>query len=1250
MINAINPKKWPLLKCNTKNEITCYNCAYIHPINSAGNCIRRNNPKSQNPLYICSGTCVNEMQNQLDSNVNNKRQRSNNIENVNTREDFNYSTQRSTPSINISSNNNLNHNYNNHILMEGDNVFKETDYPEISEDTPNSLFEYVLSPTFPSNWTSETKLIDLNITTDFPLFKLLGPSMKYVINHCKELINETLLFYYNKIKIDNTLHNWKCAILVPIILFTMIKENSPIAQLKEKIRILKLDCIHIFKIKHFPGFSKKPKPAKVSNPYFQQISRMNKYLAEGFIGKAAQALVSDDITTNEDQNNNSSFLKLHPLRNTHKHYEIPEELNNEVDLPPINFNQVLHVISHLDTSKAAGIDRFSNKIIKSLIFSGTDKKPNSSGVFLIETLYWLINSIYTFNSCPLEVLDYFDSDSCTMIQKAGSVKQRPIKIGTLFKMINDKIRAQILRTASKDIFKDMQYINENNSADKLIHSAQASLTIDNMLHQFSTKDTLYTDFSSAFQNIDRTEILKQLAITCPELVKHFQNRFNNQSKVHLMNNDNITSILNSSGVPQGSPCSSNNFAYGANSHNQNTKNILLETDQNAIMKSFADDNSYKANHISICQALQYIQQNGALKGLFLNPSKSLILLGYKIDSLELTQHIQNFINLGIPVDNIHINPLNATNNEEAIQLQQSFGHITMGIPVGHDSYVKNCMDNFKNSIEEYFAKIQQRIPDNLQLQMHIISKTAIHKITHIMRGLPYHQIKDFLDHFNHIQKQFICNMLNISELSDETYKWICHPKGVGLSNPDDITDAAYISSIVASMDEILKIMPNFKDHCIHYYSENLEYNCGLVSNFVKAIKYIQQYIDMDLLFLLNLHQNDEYDIKNLQHDITTSILENRFSEIQIYIKQQHIVTQQLFETFKNKSTAKQFLLYTPKNSKDPCFMENSLFKVALSRFCLIDIISIPIDQICTCTEIQQLDRKGNHLQKCKQIGNTYSQNIMAHDNAVLMLQKICQYNGIKTEREVLLKSQITSNKEDQRRIDLILKLPNSSGMGYYKIATDISIISCISKNQERGNASILKGDDIFKHTEKIKYDKYLNDCNDNQLTFVPVIITKEGVLSNTTAQLFQKLFNYGKEILNRDNITANYFLKWFCANIIKDQTKILVNKINLINNSNIVNCQLTEEIYEREQNLDNVPFSNTFLSLSQYNASSKHTALQVDNNENIENINNIIDLSESHIQLSDSDNEIDMIFEVKNKYAYASSGDSSDIDTIIDSG
>lgn len=48
------------------------------------------------------------------------------------------------------------------------------------------------------------------------------------------------------------------------------------------------------------------------------------------------------------------------------------------------------------------------------------------GVILIESLNWFINSIYTFNSFPPEVLDYFDSDSCIMIQKAGSVKQRAI--------------------------------------------------------------------------------------------------------------------------------------------------------------------------------------------------------------------------------------------------------------------------------------------------------------------------------------------------------------------------------------------------------------------------------------------------------------------------------------------------------------------------------------------------------------------------------------------------------------------------------------------------------------------------------------------------------------------------------------------------------------------------------------------------------------------------------------------------------
>ena len=66
-------------------------------------------------------------------------------------------------------------------------------------------------------------------------------------------------------------------------------------------------------------------------------------------------------------------------------------------------------------------------------------------------------------------------------------------------------------------------------------------------------------------------------------------------------------------------------------------------------------------------------------------------------------------------------------------------------------------------------------------------------------------------------------------------------------------------------------------------------------------------------------------------------------------------------------------------------MENSLFKVALFK---VDIIYKPIDKVCSFTESQQVDRKGYHIKSSK--GNVYPQNIIAHDNAVLMLQKIYQ--------------------------------------------------------------------------------------------------------------------------------------------------------------------------------------------------------------------------------------------------------------------
>ena len=55
-INAINPKKWPIIRTPTSFTITCCDCNKIFPINSPGNSIRRQN-HDINSLYTCVVDC-----------------------------------------------------------------------------------------------------------------------------------------------------------------------------------------------------------------------------------------------------------------------------------------------------------------------------------------------------------------------------------------------------------------------------------------------------------------------------------------------------------------------------------------------------------------------------------------------------------------------------------------------------------------------------------------------------------------------------------------------------------------------------------------------------------------------------------------------------------------------------------------------------------------------------------------------------------------------------------------------------------------------------------------------------------------------------------------------------------------------------------------------------------------------------------------------------------------------------------------
>jgi len=193
------------------------------------------------------------------------------------------------------------------------------------------------------------------------------------------------------------------------------------AQYKERLRLINTGNIHIFKIKHFPGYvASKLVPFEKQDPYFKQKLRMYKYLKDGHYGKAAKSIVSDDNISYQFPLNCDTFRNLHPLHNVIPPiYSAPLNHNNSLSCTPLTYNQLIKSISRLDTSKAPGIDCFSNKLIKSLIFKGSIKQPTSSGILLTEAMLWCINNVFSFPGCHIEVINYFHSDLCALISQSG---------------------------------------------------------------------------------------------------------------------------------------------------------------------------------------------------------------------------------------------------------------------------------------------------------------------------------------------------------------------------------------------------------------------------------------------------------------------------------------------------------------------------------------------------------------------------------------------------------------------------------------------------------------------------------------------------------------------------------------------------------------------------------------------------------------------------------------------------------------
>jgi len=395
--------------------------------------------------------------------------------------------------------------------------------------------------------------------------------------------------------------------------------------------------------------------------------------------------------------------------------------------------------------------------------------------------------------------------------------------------------------------------------------------------------------------------------------------------------------------------------------------------------------------------------------------------------------------------------------------------------------------------------------------------------------------------------------------------WICHPDGFGLSNPNNIADAAFISSIIAAMDEILVILPMFKHDCLLYFNSGIPNQfCALINNFVDAFIALKKFDNsLDIQIYLDYHINADLDIQDIQHNLTELVLNFRLKEFTNFIRRESISTQQSFENFNNEST-KSFLKVVAKNNLDPNFMDDLSFRFAFLRRCMLPIPSISIDQTCQCSPTQKVDGYGHHLLKCNQItsSNGKCQQIWAHDNFLNNFIDLCRFNGVKVDKEVLLRTFLNQIGEDNnKRMDAVLKLPNTKGNGFIKIAVDGTIISGITKSQENGTSGVLIGNSIFNRCELIKQQNYVTDCNANNIKYFTFAITKDGGLSNESKLLLDKIEHHGTITLKRTQIQHNYFRKKLSIKVINDQSKIINDKINgLIEHTNKKLLSQMEEI------------------------------------------------------------------------------------------
>jgi len=372
--------------------------------------------------------------------------------------------------------------------------------------------------------------------------------------------------------------------------------------------------------------------------------------------------------------------------------------------------------------------------------------------------------------------------------------------------------------------------------DKMLHSIR-------MFRQ-SHPDLDYSssDAVNAFNTVSRQAVTKQLIESLPSLYSALKPRLDAKQQVWYHGRVTGPSPISAeTGCQQGGPTSPLEHAAGNLTFNRRLKGL----NSDGLLSVYADD-------VKVCGSTSDVIQcqlsEGPTIGLHLHmstspDSKHLILLG-RAGSEEKAHDNQQVYLANLPIDGnrVRIHPADIANLEERKAAELLYGEVVMGIPEGHNAFVRAHIRSVViPKLQLDFKLLKERCADDPQKQLIFLKKVLTNRLTHYLRGLPPLQAAPLVDEFERLQRDALCAICGVPEMSDLSFDLARTSSGLGLMTAADLGDPAYVASVIASRAVIEEAAPGIFDRYAEGFMDDGSLPVPALREFEEAVERLRTY-------------------------------------------------------------------------------------------------------------------------------------------------------------------------------------------------------------------------------------------------------------------------------------------------------------------------------------------------------------------------------------------------------------------------